>query len=149
MLDSVPEIIEPAQGDSWGGAREGAGRKPGSISEVNKIKREMQKIFVKKIRESWDPVIDAALDAATGARVITKTIEGAPRIYRRPPDFKPLQILMNRVFGNPVQPIALEGEDPVTGEPVKIIFMTHEQHQRGPDRSTDGSDAPTAGPDHD
>lgn len=81
-----------------GGARPGAGRKP----KDEKFKQPIAKAE-KKIADRLPWLIDQMLELATGVIVQEFDREGEPRIYQRPPDYKAIAYLTDRIMGKPTE----------------------------------------------
>jgi hypothetical protein len=89
-----------------GGARPGAGRKP----KDEKFKQPIAKAE-KKIADKLPWLIDQMMELATGVIVQEFDRDGAPRVYQRPPDYKAISYLVDRIMGKPTERKEITGED--------------------------------------
>jgi hypothetical protein len=106
------KVISMAQN---GGARPGAGRKP----KDEKFKQPIAKAE-KKIADKLPWLIDQMMELAEGVIVQEFVREGVPRIYQRPPDYKAIAYLTDRIMGKPTERQEVSGPD---GEP---LFKAYE-----------------------
>lgn len=81
-----------------GGAREGAGRK----AKPDKFKVPIAKAE-KRIADRLPWLIDQMMDLAEGVVVQEVDKDGNPRIYQRPPDYKAIAYLVDRIMGKPTE----------------------------------------------
>lgn len=89
-----------------GGARPGAGRKP----KDEKFKQPIAKAE-KKIADKLPWLIDQMMELAEGVVVQEFDREGIPRVYQRPPDFKAIAYLVDRIMGKPTERKEITGAD--------------------------------------
>jgi hypothetical protein len=106
------KVISMAQN---GGARPGAGRKP----KDEKFKQPIAKAE-KKIADKLPWLIDQMMELAEGVVVQEFDREGIPHVYQRPPDYKAIAYLADRIMGKPTERKELSGPD---GEP---LFKAYE-----------------------
>jgi len=81
-----------------GGARPGAGRKP----RDEKFKLPIAKAE-KRIADRLPMLIDRMFELSEGVLVEEIDRDGTPRIYQRPPDYKAIEYLVNRIMGKPTE----------------------------------------------
>jgi hypothetical protein len=98
-----------------GGARPGAGRKP----KDEKFKQPIAKAE-KKIADRLPWLIDQMMELAEGVVVQEFDRDGIPRVYQRPPDYKAIAYLADRIMGKPTERKEITGQD---GEP---LFKAYE-----------------------
>lgn len=97
-----------------GGARPGAGRKP----KDEKFKQPIAKAE-KKIADKLPWLIDQMMELAEGVVVQEFDREGIPRVYQRPPDFKAIAYLVDRIMGKPTERKEITGAD---GAPLFKVY---------------------------
>lgn len=88
-----------------GGARPGAGRKP----KAEKFKQPIAKAE-KKIADRLPMLIERMIELSEGVVVQEFDREGEPRIYQRPPDYKAIAYLVDRIMGKPTERQEVDGE---------------------------------------
>lgn len=88
-----------------GGARPGAGRKP----KDEKFKLPIAKAE-KRIADRLPFLIDQMMELAEGVVVQDVDREGGLRIYQRPPDYKAIAYLVDRIMGKPTERQEVDGE---------------------------------------
>jgi hypothetical protein len=81
-----------------GGARPGAGRKP----KEEKFKQPIAKAE-KRIADRLPWLVDQMMELAEGVVVQEFDKDGEPRIYQRPPDYKAIAYLLDRIMGKPTE----------------------------------------------
>jgi len=91
-----------------GGKRAGAGRKRGLAS----IKaEETRNYLLKTIADEYEPIVKAQLEAAKGMWVEELDSTGLRiRVYRRPPELKTGEYLINQSAGKPTETVKISGE---------------------------------------
>lgn len=99
-----------------GGARPGAGRKP----KAEKFKLPIARAE-KRIADKLPDLIDRMFELSEGVLVEEIDREGTPRIYQRPPDYKAISYLVDRIMGKPTERHELTGED---GAPLFKAYET-------------------------
>lgn len=127
--DSKPEAQLPPDKNSQGAgtsdkqaeaSRENGkkgGRPKGSLSEATRRKQLMRQILEKKVEEEIEPLLAAKFDLAKGhfmyiTKVDPKTgKEIVEKVYKRSPDGKSLEYLIDQVIGKPTQPFEDKTDD--------------------------------------
>lgn len=94
-----------------GGARPGAGRKP----KDEKFKQPIAKAE-KRIADRLPTLIDKMFELADGVLVEEISLTGRA-VYQKPPDYKALSYLIDRIMGKPTerQEVDLQGEVSIKG----------------------------------
>lgn len=103
----------------FGGKRQGAGRKPGS---VNKSKDEIKELLDKHV--NFGEIIGKLVELANGVKVQRMTADGI-QIYDEKPDSTAAKILLEYRYGKPIQQVAHSGE--IT----EVIITKHIVPKRG------------------
>ncbi len=75
------------------------GRPKGSENSDTQQRREMKKRWIERVHGVADKIFDAHLDLALGAHTEKETPEGLIRVYKRSPDARSLQWIMEQVWG--------------------------------------------------
>lgn len=88
-----------------GGARPGAGRKPGQLSKSN---AQIKEILDKRV--DWNNIVDKLIELVNGVEVQKFGPNGVPVIYSEKPDTGAAKILLEYGFGKPHQSISHSGE---------------------------------------
>lgn len=86
-----------------GGARPGAGRKPGAFKRV--VHATPIQIAEAKISERLPWLVDQLLILAEGVVIQKDDKLGRPVIYSAPPDRAAIEYLIDRILGKPTQPV--------------------------------------------
>lgn len=84
------------------------GRPKGSENSDTQQRREMKNRWLQRVHEVADPIFNAHLDLALGHYTETVTPEGVQRVYKRPPDARSLQWIMEQVWGRSVDSTGLQ-----------------------------------------
>lgn len=87
-----------------GGTRPGAGRKTKASKYAPKINAAE-----KKIADRLPVLVDRLFDLAEGV-VVEEVDDGETNVYSKPPDFKSLEYLLNRIMGKPTERQEIEAE---------------------------------------
>lgn len=93
------------------------GRPKGSENFDTKQRREMKNRWFQLINDEADAIFQAQLTLALGCYAEKQTPDGVQRVYKRPPDAKSLQWIMEQVWGRPSQPSDLEDVSEQDAEP--------------------------------
>lgn len=88
----------------YGGAREGAGRKPTAQKFESKVA-----IAERKIANRMPELVENMLTLARGVTVQETDKEGNERTYTKPPDYKANEYLLNRIMGKPTERVESSG----------------------------------------
>ena len=99
-----------------GGRREGAGRKKGSKTLLAEKMREK---LVERVNKEFTPIINGQIEKAKGIYYEKITSEGDIKIYKKEPDNKAAEYLLNQSIGRPKETMELSGKD---GEPIAILL---------------------------
>jgi hypothetical protein len=124
-----------------GGARRGAGAKPGSTQQRTVEKKAALTLWRERVEAELDPIITAQLELAKGlfdvygrhpmtqdwvhvtdpATIVKLLNSGEPfvRTARRDPDSKMLINIMDRLTGKPKEQLEVTGPD---NGPVRVVF---------------------------
>ncbi len=106
-----------------GGARPGAGRKPGVINESKRILQSAIDRVAKK-RGGYEALIDKLWELVEGVEVEQTNKRGETSIYSQPPDAFAAKILLEFRFGK--APQAIVGVDGEKLEGLKIIIVKND-----------------------
>lgn len=107
------------------------GRPKGSISEATRKKYIMRQILVEKVHEEIEDLLSAKFDLAKGHYMyVTKHDpetgkEIVERIYKKAPDGKSLEYLLDQVIGKPTTPIEFSESNNV-----EDIELTEDEEQQ-------------------
>lgn len=113
MSDELENLNSPRHG----GARPGAGRK----AKRDKFGTAIQKAE-RRIADKLPQLIDKMMELADGVLVEERTLTGHV-IYQRPPDYKALSYLIDRIMGKPTERKEITGAD---GGPVDVQFYSYD-----------------------
>lgn len=81
---------------TYGGKREGAGRKKASHTI---LAEEMRKKLVEEVNKKLPELLEAKFDLALGHQVLEIDKEGEERVYTKSPDGNTLRYLLDQVIG--------------------------------------------------
>ncbi len=84
------------------------GRPKGSENFDTKQRREMKNRWFTRIHNDADAIFDAHLTLAVGCYIEKQTPDGIQKVYKRPPDARSLQWIMEQVWGKPSEPSGLQ-----------------------------------------
>ncbi|MFH1766822.1 MAG: hypothetical protein ABH826_01880 [Patescibacteria group bacterium] len=117
-----------------GGIRRGAGRPKGAVSEETRQRQEIKRRIVELTNERAEELFLAIMDLATGC--YEESYEnGIKKVYKRKPDSKSIQWLLEQTVGRASQKIDFLPEDS-TVESLKITFVKNTTIQTKQDPST-------------
>lgn len=86
------------------------GRPKGAESDETKLRRIMREIWIDRVIVHSEEIFQAYLDLARGAYVKDVTLEGTKRVYKRLPDRRALEWIMEGVWGKAKEPEPSEEE---------------------------------------
>lgn len=107
-----------------GGARPNSGPKKGTKQYRTLEKEAFRKIFMEKMREKFEDVIDAQIELACGIAIIDKKDDTGERIFDRPPSAEAGKYLTEQTMGKALQNID------VTSKGNEIGALSHEDRAR-------------------
>ncbi len=87
------------------------GRPSGSENKATKIKRSMKMRWLQRTNEMADKLLEAQMDLALGSYVETPTPTGEIRVYKRNPDRRAIEWLLEQVWGKAPQSESSEEEE--------------------------------------
>lgn len=90
------------------------GRPKGSENFDTKQRREMKNRWFQRIHDQADAIFDAHLTLAVGCYAEKQTSDGVQRVYKRPPDARSLQWIMEQVWGKPSETNGLQDDSKET-----------------------------------
>lgn len=79
------------------------GRPIGSENEATKIRRSMRMRWLQRTNEMADKLLEAQMDLALGSYAETPTPSGEIRVYKRNPDRRAIEWLLEQVWGKAPQ----------------------------------------------
>lgn len=90
-----------------------AGRPKGSVSKENRIRLELRNLLMQKVAEHFDDLYEAKIALAKGHFVqVTDPETNDIRVYKKSPDGKSIEWLLDQAIGKPTQhqTVEFEGE---------------------------------------
>lgn len=103
-----------------GGKRPGAGRKKAQHTIATE---KMREFLVNKIAEEMEPILQAQIDAAKGISFEEVDKDGNRiNVYKKLPDTKAGEYLLNQGVGKPKETTELTGKD---GGPVQVTGINY------------------------
>lgn len=93
-----------------GGARPGSGFPKGAKAKKTLEKEAFRAIFMERMREKFNDIIDAQIELACGVAIIDKKDDTGERIFDRPPSAEAGKYLTEQAMGK-----ALQSVDVTTG----------------------------------
>lgn len=92
------------------------GRPCGFETSETKTRRAMKQQWLEKVRTAADRIFDAQLDLALGHFAQVNGPEGPVRVYKRSPDGRSLQWIMEHVWGKAHESMSLQNEPELNEE---------------------------------
>jgi hypothetical protein len=115
-----------------GGARPGAGRPKGTISETERIRRELRQKLAEHVEKIFPKLVEASEALMLGHYVEVKMADGTKRVYKKPPNGMVIRDFLEQAMGKPTQAVEVEhggevGYRIVRGDPEKAEEGQEEQ----------------------
>jgi len=104
--------------ENCGGKRPGAGRKKAPHTIETEL---MRKKLVEKVNQEFEPILEGQIEKAKGLYYEKQMLDGQIRIYKKEPDNKAAEYLINQSIGKPKETLDLGNKD---GEPIAIRLDT-------------------------
>ncbi len=86
------------------------GRPKGAESDETKLRRIMREVWVDQVALRSNEIIQAHFDLALGIYTEQTTLEGVKRVYKRLPDRRSLEWIMEQTWGKAKEPEPSEEE---------------------------------------
>lgn len=102
-----------------GGKRTGAGRKPGSVSEETKMRQEMKRQLVERVKKEFSGLIDTMISLAKGITVEEEIADGSSKIYFKAPNAEILKYLTDQTLGKAKETLDVHTVKTLTEEEIE------------------------------